>query len=417
VASAVREASAGQADDVRLRVPQDDVADPELSIVVPALDEEVTIGEFVAWCKEGLQKAGVVGEILIIDSSSDRTAEIALAAGARVLSTPKRGLGRAYIDALPFIRGRYVLMGDADCTYDFRELAPFVERMREGYEFVMGSRWKGYIEPGSMPWHHRYFGTPVTTWILNVVYSSHFSDIHCGMRGITRDALERIDLQSQSWEYASEMVLKSVHMDLQTAEVPVRFLKDPEGRESHHKREGWLSPFKAAWINLRAMFTYGVEFFVFRPGLIALALGLAVTLPLTFGPITIGGVTFSLYTMLLGVTLALLGLQSFFIGCIAQVLHDYDGSARRRWLRVFPYDRTVLLCGLAFLLGLVLAGQLAVLFAQQGLELSEAARSRAHLAVTGLLLMIGAFMTFTFTLLLHTEALRKRSPHGDDDRG
>ena len=152
MASAVREASAGAADaDVRLQVPPDDVTDPELSIVIPALDEELTIGDFVDWCHEGLRKAGVAGEILIVDSSSDRTAEIALSRGARVLSSPKRGLGRAYIDALPFIRGPYVLMGDADCTYDFRELAPFVERMREGYEFVMGSRWKGYIEPGSMP--------------------------------------------------------------------------------------------------------------------------------------------------------------------------------------------------------------------------------------------------------------------------
>jgi glycosyltransferase involved in cell wall biosynthesis len=413
VASAVREASAGQADDVRLMVPSDDVADPELSIVIPALDEELAIAEFVEWCKEGLGKAGVAGEILIVDSSADRTAEIALASGARVLKTPKRGLGRAYIDALPFIRGRYVLMGDADCTYDFRELAPFVERMREGYEFVMGSRWKGYIEPGSMPRLHRYLGTPVTTWILNVVYSSDFSDIHCGMRGITRDALERMDLQSQSWEYASEMVLKSVHMRLHTAEVPVRFLKDPEGRDSHHKREGWLSPFKAAWINLRAMFVYGVEFFVFKPGLIALALGLAITLPLTFGPITIGDVTFSLYTMLLGMTLALLGLQSFFIGCIAQVLHDYDGSAGRRWLRVFPYNRTVLLCASAFLIGLGLAVQLVVTYAQEGLELPESALTHAHLAVTGLLLMVGAFVTFTFTLILHTDALLKRSPHGD----
>ncbi|HEY8778311.1 MAG TPA: glycosyltransferase family 2 protein [Solirubrobacterales bacterium] len=414
VVSAVREASAGQADDVRLMVPSDDVADPELSIVIPALDEELTIGEFVEWCREGLRKAGVVGEILIVDSSADRTAELALSKGARVLATPKRGLGRAYIDALPFIRGRYVLMGDADCTYDFRELAPFVERMREGYEFVMGSRWKGYIEPGSMPWLHRYLGTPVTTWILNVVYSSHFTDIHCGMRGITRDGLERMDLQSQSWEYASEMVLKSVHMELQTAEVPVRFLTDPEGRESHHKRAGWLSPFKAAWINLRAMFTYGVEFFVFKPGLIALTVGLAITLPLTFGPITIGSVTLSLYTMLLGVTLALLGLQSFFIGCLAQVLHDYDGSARRRWLRIFPYNRTVVLCALAFLVGLGLAIQLVVTYSQHDLALPESARSHAHLAVTGLLLMIGAFMTFTFTLLLNSEPLRKRSPHDDD---
>ena len=238
--SAVSEASAGQADDVQLRVPADDVADPELSIVIPALNEELTIADFVDWCQEGLREAGVVGEILIVDSSTDRTAEIALERGARV-AAPKRGLGRAYIDALPFIRGRYVLMGDADCTYDFRELAPFVERMREGYEFVMGSRWKGYDRARLDAGLHRYLGTPVTTWILNRLYSSSFSDIHCGMRGITRDALERMDLQSQSWEYASEMVLKSVHMELQTAEVPVRFLKDPEGRLSHHKRAGWLS--------------------------------------------------------------------------------------------------------------------------------------------------------------------------------
>ena len=144
-------------------VPAADVADPELSIVIPALNEELTIADFVAWCHEGMKAAGVVGEILIVDSGSDRTTELALAGGARVLRTPKRGLGRAYIDALPFIRGRYVLMGDCDCTYDFRELAPFVEKFRAGAEFVMGSRFRGYIEPGSMPPLHRYLGTPVTT--------------------------------------------------------------------------------------------------------------------------------------------------------------------------------------------------------------------------------------------------------------
>ena len=152
----------------------------------------------------------------------------------------------------------------------------------------MGSRWKGSIEPGAMPALHRYFGTPFTTWILNRLYSSHFSDIHCGMRGITRDALERMNLQSQSWEYASEMVLKSVHMGLRTAEVPVTFLKDREGRLSHHKRAGWLSPFKAAWINLRAMFIYGSDFFLMKPGHRADVLGLLLTLPLTFGDIDIG---------------------------------------------------------------------------------------------------------------------------------
>src|SRR5213594_3131424 len=176
--------------DVELFVPDEDIADPELSIVIPALNEELTVGRFVDWCREGLREANVRGEIIIVDSSSDQTAEIALSRGARVLKTPKRGLGRAYIDALPFIRGQYVLMGDADCTYDFRDIRHFIEEFRRGAEFVMGSRFKGSIEDGAMPALHRYFGTPLTTWILNVMYRTHFTDIHCGMRGVTRDGLE-----------------------------------------------------------------------------------------------------------------------------------------------------------------------------------------------------------------------------------
>ena len=129
--------------------PAADVASPELSIVIPALNEQLTIGQFVDWCHEGLKNSGTQGEVVIIDSSTDKTAEIALARGARVLKTPKRGLGRAYIDAIPFIRGKYVLMGDADCTYDFRNLQPFMESFHKGYEYVMVSRFRGYIEPGS----------------------------------------------------------------------------------------------------------------------------------------------------------------------------------------------------------------------------------------------------------------------------
>src|SRR5207244_1663099 len=297
--------------DVTLFVPDADVADPELSIVIPALNEELTVGRFVDWCREGLREANIRGEIIIVDSSSDRTSEIALERGARVLKTPKRGLGRAYIDALPFVRGRYVVMGDADCTYDFRLLAPFVERFHDGYEFVMGSRWRGTIEPGSMPALHRYLGTPVTTWILNLVFGSRFSDIHCGMRGITRDAFARMDLHSESWEYASEMTLKSVQMELRTTEVPVAFLKDREGRLSHHRRSGWLSPWKAAWINLRAMFVYGSGFFVYKPGLVLMILGLLLTLPLSFGNVQLGGIGLSLNWQLLGVALLAAGAQAF----------------------------------------------------------------------------------------------------------
>jgi glycosyltransferase involved in cell wall biosynthesis len=391
--------------DVTLLVPADDVAEPELSIVIPALDEELTVGEFVDWCKQGLERAGVEGEILIVDSSDDSTAEIALSHGARVLKTPRRGLGRAYIDAIPFIRGRFVLMGDADCTYDFRELAPFVERFREGYDYVMGSRWRGSIEPGSMPALHRYLGTPVTTWILNRLYGSKFSDIHCGMRGITREALQRTQLRSQSWQYASEMVLKAVRMNLSIAEVPVRFLKDKEGRLSHHKRAGWTEPWKAGWINLQAMFVYGADFFVLRPGLFILAVGLLLTLPLSLGPVTIGSVTFSLYWMLAGVTLTVLGFQNFYLGCLAQVLYDVDGTATRRWTRRFPYSRTVGLSALAFVTGLALVVPLVVEYLREGLSLPGELGAVHHLAVLGIALVILSFTTFTFTLLLHALAV------------
>jgi len=412
---APREEVAPADPDVRLLLPKSDVHSPELSIVIPALNEELTIGDFVEWCKEGLAGAGIRGEILIIDSSSDATAKIALAGGARVLKTPRRGLGRAYIDALPFIRSPYIVMGDCDCTYDFRQLRPFIERFKDGYEFVMGSRWLGYIEPGSMPPLHRYLGTPVTTWILNVLYSSRFSDIHCGMRGISTDALRRMELESQSWEYASEMVLKSVHMRLRTAEVPVRFLKDREGRLSHHKRAGWFSPFSAAWINLRAMFIYGADFFVFKPGLVMLVVGLLFVIPLSFGPVTIGPVTFSLYSMLFGMTITVLGLQSLYFGCVAQVLHDYTGDARRRWLKLFRYTRTIGISAGLFVLGAVLAGLLVVDYLGSGLRLGEASAPFTYLAVTGLLLMVVAFMTFNFTLLLHAAALRSNQVHGHRD--
>jgi glycosyltransferase involved in cell wall biosynthesis len=387
--------------DVRLLVPAADVDDPELSIVIPALDEEVTVGDFVDWCKEGLERAGIAGEVLIVDSSRDRTGEIALARGARVLKTPKRGLGRAYIDALPFVRGRYILMGDADCTYDFRLLAPFVERFREGYEFVMGSRWRGTIEPGSMPVLHRYLGTPVTTWILNRVFGSRFSDIHCGMRGITRDALVRMDLHSESWEYASEMTLKSVQMELRTAEVPVTFLKDREGRLSHHRRSGWFSPWIAAWINLRAMFVYGSGFFVFKPGLALMLLGLLLTVPLSFGNVDLGVIELSLNWQFLGVGLLTVGAQAFYLGCTAQVLFDYTGRHKRRWLRVFPYTRTVLIAFALVVVGIALAIPLVATYISNGLALQRSDALSNHLAVTGLAAVMSGAQLFVFTLLLH----------------
>jgi len=386
---------------VRLSVPDDDVSDPELSIVIPALDERLTITDFVKWCREGLDAAGVVGEILIVDSSEDDTPQLALAAGARVLEVPRRGLGRAYIDALPYVRGKWIVMGDADCTYDFRHLTPFVEGFRAGNEYVMGSRWRGSIEPGSMPTLHQYVGTPITTWILNRVFSSKFSDIHCGMRGITRDALQRMNLQSQSWEYASEMMLKSVQMQLRTTEVPVTFLKDRDGRLSHHRRSGWFSPFSAAWINLRAMFIYGSDFFLLKPGLLLSLVGLVLMLPVTFGDLAIGPIGLSLNWQFLGVAILAVGCQTFLLGCVSQVLFDYTGRRSSRWLRVFPYTRSTLIAVVLVVVGIGLAIPLVATYTAAGLALEKADTLQNHLAVTGLAAIITGAQLFVSTLLLH----------------
>jgi len=393
--------AAAAGSDVQLLLPENDVKDPELTILVPAMNEELTVGDFVAWCHEGFREAGVVGEILIADSSTDRTVEIALAGGARVLRVPKRGVGRAYIDALPYIRGRYVVVGDADCTYDFRKVGMFVEALREGNDFAAGSRRRGGFEPGANPWLHQHFGNPFTTWILNVLYGSRFSDIHCGMKGITRDALLRMNLMSQGWEYGAEMAAKSVRMGLKTVEVPVTLLKDRDGRVSHHKRVGWFSPYAAAWVNMRATFIHGAEFFLFKPGIVLLALGLLLTLPLSVGPLTIGQVTLNLYTMFMGLVLSVIGLQGIYFGCLAHVFLDYTDRNRERLRRFFDYTKAVLSSAVVFIVGFGLDVAFVINYVRHSFSLPGPDAPLNHLAIIGLLLMAVGFSTFCFTLLLH----------------
>jgi glycosyltransferase involved in cell wall biosynthesis len=391
--------------DITLLLPAADVLNPEFSIVIPALNEEITIERFVNWCKEGIAAAGIEAEILIIDSSTDRTAEIAVAAGARVLKTPKRGLGRAYIDAIPHIRGRYILMGDADCTYDFRDIRPFVDQFQAGAEFIMGSRFEGSIEDGAMPLLHRYFGTPLTTWILNRMFGTHFSDIHCGMRGITLDGLKRIRLASQSWEYASEMVLKSVHHGLVTREVPVRFMKDLEGRMSHHARAGWFSPWRAGWINLKAMFVFGADFFLMAPGFALLFLGLLPLCLLSLGPVTVGSVTLSLNAMLLSLFVAVVGLQLFLIGVIAQSLYDGTGHKRRRWLAAFAYNRTFVAAAAVFMVGTIPVIRFLVAFIDQDNRFTDTLIDLNHQAIFGLFLMMCGILVFVSMLVIQAIGL------------
>lgn len=383
---------------IELLVPTNEVNDfiPEISIVVPALNEQITIGEFVDWCWQGLRDAGVKGEIIIVDSSSDDTPNIALVKGARVLRTPKRGLGQAYLDAIPFIRGEFIIMGDCDLTYDFRELKPFVDEFHRGAEFVMGSRFKGSIEKGAMPPLHQYFGTPFTTWILNRIYSSKFTDIHCGMRGLTRDALEKINLTSTGWEYASEMVLKASRIGLKIAEVPVRFYKDRDGRLSHHQRAGFWSPWYAGWINLKVMLVYSPDSFLVKPGLACLFVGLALVALSANGNITLGPIGFNIYMLLLGTTIVILGNSLFQVGILARKTHGLRKGIEQAIAQHWSYNRGMVLAGVLFLLGMFLDLSFLIEYVDGGFTIT----SLSHTAIIGLLFIILSVQTFTFTLML-----------------
>ena len=369
---------------------------PIVSIVVPALNEEITIGEFIDWCWEGLRRSGVTGEIIIVDSSSDQTPQIALAKGAYVLRTPKRGLGQAYIDALPYIRGDFIIMGDCDLTYEFRNLQSFIDSYKAGHEFVMGSRFKGTIEPNAMPPLHRYFGTPLTTWILNRIYKSHYSDIHCGMRGMTKDALNRIHLTSSGWEYASEMVLKASRIGLRIAEVPVSFFKDREGRLSHHRRAGFWSPWRAGWINLKVMLIYSPDSFLIKPGLAFMMFGFLLCAVLAGGPVRIGPLGLDIYWMLFGMTATVLGFALFQTGILARLSHGLRSGVEHRILTGVTYDRGMLAAGILALLGLLLDVPFLFRYISNGLRLTALSYS----PIFGLLLILLGVQTFAFSLLL-----------------
>jgi hypothetical protein len=376
----------------------------EVSIVIPTLNERVTVGEFVDRCWQGLAKAGVTGQVLLVDSSTDDTPQIALAHGAEVLRVPQRGLGRAYVDAMPYVRGRLVLMGDADLTYDFQEIAPFVEAWRRGAEFIMGSRLKGTIQQGSMPPLHRYFGTPLTTWILNRIYGSRFSDIHCGMRALTRAALVRMDIQSQSWEYASEMVLKAARLRLRTSEVPIHFHKDREGRVSHHRRLGWFSPWMAGWINLKVMLVYAADKFLVPPGLALFALGLPVCLALRTGPRELLGIGFQLHWLLLGITCCLTGFGLIQIGVLSRFVQGIEGERPSRILKAITYNRGIVASLVLGAAGLGQLGRFAIQYVKSSLLLREI----SYPSLFALFLLTLAFQCFAFTLTL--EICRRRFP-------
>jgi glycosyltransferase involved in cell wall biosynthesis len=367
----------------------------KVSIIIPCLNEESVIGSVIDDCLMGIKTANVSGQILIVDSSTDRSPEIAESMGATVLRVPRRGLGQAYLDSLAHIRGKYVIMGDADGTYDFKEIGPFIEKMDEGYEYVMGSRLRGVIEPGAIPKLHRYFGTPLTTWILNRLFHLNFSDIHCGLRALTTDALHRIDLKSRSWEYASEMVVKAGLLKLRSAEVPIHFYKDKEGRLSHHRRTGWFSPWYAGWINLKIMLLYAPNFVFYIPALLAIIGGA------TLMAVSAAGIVanLQLHAAFLGFVATTIGYSLIQSGLISKIFSDlnkyYEDSLTSFLKRSFNYSRGMITGSVALLFGLVLTVVMLFDWAVNDFEF----QSLSPYGIAGLTLITLGFQTMFFTFI------------------
>lgn len=391
-----------------LFVPANDAVAPVVSIVVPALDEEITVGLFVAWCHEGLRAAGVDGEIIIVDSSTDATPQIALEAGARVLRVPLRGLGRAYRDAVPFARGRYLILGDADCTYDFRAIKPFIEALDDGAEFVMGSRFRGSIEDGAMPLHHRYFGTPVTTFLMNRLFGTRHSDIHCGMRALTVDAFDRMNMRADGWEYASEMLVAASRLGLRTAEVPIHFHRDRAGRESHVKRQGWTTPFRAGWSTLRVLFTNAADVFLIGVGAPLALVGTVALAALSFGPVSLGAITLTLHTAALALALALMGWFAVGLGVVARMIYDRGGPYSLRWADRLRFTRAMIVSATLVVAGVVLDVSFLWQYIANDLEVAPSGGLSSHMALTGLFLMGLGFILFTTMLVVHAVAMQSQ---------
>jgi hypothetical protein len=268
----------------------------------------------------------------------------------------------------------------------------------------MGSRTRGEIEPGAMPALHRYFGSPATTLMFNIIYGTRFSDIHCGMRALTRDAFAALDLESNGWEYASEMILKAKRLGLRSTEVPVRFWKDREGRESHLKRGGWKTPWIAGWDSLRVMFLYAPDFFLLAPGLVLMVVGTVLCAALSGGRFYALGIGFDLHWMLFGVVVATVGYGAAQLALLARVFYDFNRVFTARLLNVVTYNRGVAASVILVVAGAVPNIILAIHWIQHGLQLPGFQYS----SVLGLLLIVFGFQTFGFTLLLHMIGRRNR---------
>ncbi len=323
---------------------------PQVSVIMPCLNEELTIGSCIEAARRGIERAGVQGEIIVCDNGShDRSVAIATEAGARVIHCRTRGYGNALRAGFAAARGEWILMGDADQSYDFAELPRFQREIEKGYDLVMGTRLRGRIEDGAMPKLNRYFGNPFLSSLIRVLFRSGVSDANCGLRAFRTEALKRMDLRTSGMELATEMVIKSAEAGLRIGEIPITLRRDGRDRPPH------LRPFSDGWRNLRFMLMMAPNWLFLLPGMILGAAGWVMLIALLPGPIMLGSVSLGVPAMLFGMSFTLLGVYLFLIGIFTKVF------AYTEKLGLHDSAFTRLLSGVELEHGLVLAGALIVI--------------------------------------------------------
>lgn len=322
---------------------------PELSIVLPCRNEEAAIALCIAQIREVLSKSKINGEIIVADSSADRSAEIARHAGAKVVKHNKEGYGAACLAGIKAAKGKYIFMADADCTYDFRNIPLFLEQLKMGYDLVIGNRFTGRIEKGAMPFLHRYAGNPILSLTLRLFFGAKVADSHSGMRAILKSDLERLDLRTTGMEFASEMIIKAAKKKLKIKEVPINYYR--------RKGKSKLKSFSDGWRHLRFMLLYSPMFLFFVPGISLSFFGLFFMITLYYNALTVFGLNLYYHPMFIASVLVISGYQLIIFALFAKtyaITHLGEKSKFVNWInRYFTIERASLfgiLIGLAGIL-------------------------------------------------------------------
>ena len=311
-----------------------DNAEVEVSVVMPCLNEAETLATCIEKAQASLRELNVHGEIVIADNgSSDGSQEIARAMGARVADVSAKGYGNALMGGINAARGKYVIMGDADDSYDFASLDPFIEKLRAGYDLVMGNRFRGGVKPGAMPPLHRYLGNPLLTFIGRLFFSSPIGDFHCGLRGFSKAAFIKLDLRTTGMEFASEMVVKATLQKMQITEVPTTLSKDGRSRPPH------LRSWRDGWRHLRFLLLYSPRWLFLYPGALLMILGLLVGAYLLPRPRLVGGIVFDVHTLLYAAMAIIIGFQAIVFATFTKVFAISEGllPEDRRLDKVMEY--------------------------------------------------------------------------------